>query len=228
MPWLASGDAQALLLTVKLAATTTVILVAVCLPLAWLLVRRDSRGRSLIQSLVMLPLVLPPTVLGYYLLVAFSPAHPPGSLLARLFDQQLAFSFTGILIGSLIYSLPFAFRPLEAALQQSGPALDEAGRVLGFPGWYRFLFIVIPGIRPALVSAALLCFAHTLGEFGVVLMIGGNIPGKTQVVSIAIYDHVEGMEYANAHWLSAGLLVMSFALLVLVYGLNRKFRVGKL
>ncbi|HEX5677417.1 MAG TPA: molybdate ABC transporter permease subunit [Alcanivorax sp.] len=215
MPWLASGDAQALLLTVKLAATTTVILVALCLPLAWLLVRRDPRGRGLIQSLVMLPLVLPPTVLGYYLLVAFSPAHPPGSWLARLFDQQLAFSFSGILIGSLIYSLPFAFRPLEAALQQRGPALDEAGRVLGFPAWYRFLFIVIPGIWPALVSAALLCFAHTLGEFGVVLMIGGNIPGETRVLSVALFEHVEQMNYQAANRLALTMMAMAVVTVLL-------------
>lgn len=214
MPWLDSGDAQALFLTVKLAAATTAILIALCLPLAWRLVRRDPRGRGLIQSLVMLPLVLPPTVLGYYLLVAFSPAHPPGSLLARLFDQQLAFSFTGILIGSLIYSLPFAFRPLEAALQQSGPALDEAGRVLGFPAWYRFLFVVIPGIRPALVSAALLCFAHTLGEFGVVLMIGGNIPGETRVLSVALFEHVEQMNYQGANRLA--LTMMSIAVVTVL------------
>jgi molybdate transport system permease protein len=215
MHWLDSGDAQALLLTVKLAAITTVILISVCLPLAWWLVRRDPRGRGLIQSLVMLPLVLPPTVLGYYLLVAFSPAHPPGSLLARLFDQQLAFSFTGILIGSLIYSLPFAFRPLEAALQQSGPALDEAGRVLGFPGVYRFLFIIIPGIRPALVSAALLCFAHTLGEFGVVLMIGGNIPGETRVLSVALFEHVEQMNYQGANRLALTMMAIAVAMVLL-------------
>ncbi len=215
MPWLSSGDAQALLLTVKLAAVTTAILVTLCLPLAWLLVRRDPRGRGLIQSLVMLPLVLPPTVLGYYLLVAFSPVHPPGSFLARLFDQQLAFSFTGILIGSLIYSLPFAFRPLEAALQQSGPALDEAGRVLGFPGGYRFLFIVIPGIRPALVSAALLCFAHTLGEFGVVLMIGGNIPGETRVLSVALFEHVEQMNYQGANRLALTMMAIAVVTVLL-------------
>jgi len=209
MPWLDSGDAQALLLTVKLAAVTTAILITLCLPLVWLLVCRDPRGRGLIQALVMLPLVLPPTVLGYYLLVAFSPVHPPGSLLARLFDRQLAFSFTGILIGSLIYSLPFAFRPLEAALQQNGPHLDEAGRVLGFPGWYRFLFIVIPGIRPALVSAALLCFAHTLGEFGVVLMIGGNIPGETRLLSVALFEHVEQMNYQSANRLALTMMVIA-------------------
>jgi len=154
-------------------------------------------------------------VLGYYLLVAFSPAHPPGSFLARLFDQQLAFSFTGILIGSLIYSLPFAFRPLEAALQQSGPALDEAGRVLGFPGGYRFLFIVIPGIRPALVSAALLCFAHTLGEFGVVLMIGGNIPGETRVLSVALFEHVEQMNYQAANRLALTMMAIAVATVLL-------------
>ncbi len=215
MSWLTSGDAQALFLTVKLAAATTVILVAVCLPLAWLLVRRDPRGRGLIQSLVMLPLVLPPTVLGYYLLVAFSPSHPPGSWLARLFDQKLAFSFTGILIGSLIYSLPFAFRPLEAALQQSGPALNEAGRVLGFPAGYRFLFIVIPGIRPALVSAALLCFAHTLGEFGVVLMIGGNIPGETRVMSVALFEHVEQMNYQGANRLALAMMAIAVVTVLL-------------
>jgi len=215
MAWIDSCDAQALLLTLKLAAITTAILMAVCLPLTWWLVRRDPTGRTLIQSLVMLPLVLPPTVLGYYLLVAFSPSHPPGSWLARLFDQQLAFSFTGILIGSLIYSLPFAFRPLEAALQQNGPALDEAGRVLGFPVWYRFLFIVIPGIRPALVSAAMLCFAHTLGEFGVVLMIGGNIPGETRVMSVALFEHVEQMNYQGANRLALVMMVIAVSTVLL-------------
>lgn len=218
MPWLNEADTRALILTLQLAGLTTVLLVLLCLPLAWWLVRHNPVGRPLIQALVTLPLVLPPTVLGYYLLVAFSPRHPPGSWLARLFDQQLAFSFEGILIGSLIYSLPFAFRPLESALDQSGPALEEAGRVLGFSAPFRFFRILIPGIRPGLVQAATLCFAHTLGEFGVVLMIGGNIPGETRVLSVAVFEHVEQMEYARANGLALTLMVIAVGLVLVSHG----------
>lgn len=215
MTWLDSSDWQALWLTLQLAGLTTGILILTSLPLAWWLVRRDPPWRLAVQVLVTLPLILPPTVLGYYLLVAFSPTHPPGSLLAALLDRQLAFSFEGILIGSLIYSLPFAFRPLETALAQRGPTLEEAGRVLGFPAWYRFVFIVVPGIRPALLGAATLCFAHTLGEFGVVLMISGNIPGETRVLSVALFEHVEQMNYAAANSLALTMMLIAVILAVL-------------
>jgi molybdate transport system permease protein len=215
MPWLDSGDSQALLLTLRLAGLTTLLLLLVCLPLAWWLVRHRPRGAVLWESLVMLPLVLPPTVLGYYLLVAFSPQQAPGSWFTALLDRQLAFSFTGILIGSFLYSLPFAFRPIQAALEQSGEHLDQAGRLLGFPGWYRFIFIILPGIRPGLLTAASLSFANTLGEFGVVLMIGGNIPGETRVMSVALFEHVEQMNYGAANHLALTMVALAAALVIL-------------
>jgi len=174
--------------------------------------------------MVALPLVLPPTVLGFYLLLALGPNGPVGALLESMGGRPLAFTFTGLVIGSVIYSMPFVVQPLQDSFAAIGKRPLEVAATLRASPLDRFMTVAVPLARPGFLTAAVLGFAHTLGEFGVVLMLGGNIPGETQVVSIAIYDHVEGMEYVHAHWLSGGLLVMSFLLLISVYALNRKFR----
>lgn len=217
------ADLTALAITLKLATLTTVILLLLGTPLAWWMARSRWRYRFLLEALIALPLVLPPTVLGFYLLVALGPSGPVGGLMTALGGQPLAFTFTGLVIGSVIYSMPFVVQPLQNAFATIGQRpLDVAATLRASP-LDRFFTIALPLARPGFFTAAVLGFAHTLGEFGVVLMIGGNIPGETQVVSIAIYDHVESLEYAHAHWLSGGLLVMSFLLLITVYAFNRRF-----
>ena len=225
MPW--EQDIQALWLSLKLAAVTTVILLALGTPLAWWLARSRWRYRFLVEALVALPLVLPPTVLGFYLLVALGPDGPIGGLVEALGGRPLAFTFTGLVVGSVFYSLPFVVQPLQNAFQAVGRRPLEVAATLGASPVDRFFSVALPLARPGLVTAAVLGFAHTLGEFGVVLMIGGNIPGSTQVISIAIYDHVEALEYGRAHWISGGLLLFSFALLLAVYGLNRRFATAR-
>ncbi|NQU49475.1 MAG: molybdate ABC transporter permease subunit [Planctomycetes bacterium] len=222
------ADLTALGITLQLAAITTLTLLVIGTPLAWWLARSKWRFKFVVEALVAMPLVLPPTVLGFYLLMALGPNGPIGGWMQAMGGQPLAFTFTGLVIGSVIYSLPFVVQPLQDAFSAVGRQPLEVASTLRASPLDRFFSVAVPLAAPGFLTAIVLGFAHTIGEFGVVLMIGGNIPGKTQVVSIAIYDHVEGMEYANAHWLSAGLLVMSFCLLVLVYGLNRKFRVVKL
>ena len=222
------ADLTALGITLQLAAITTLTLLVIGTPLAWWLARSKWRFKFIVEAMVAMPLVLPPTVLGFYLLMALGPNGPIGGLMEAMGGQPLAFTFTGLVIGSVIYSLPFVVQPLQDAFSAVGRQPMEVASTLRASPLDRFFSVAVPLAAPGFLTATVLGFAHTIGEFGVVLMIGGNIPGKTQVVSIAIYDHVEGMEYANAHWLSAGLLVMSFALLLFVYGLNRKFRVGKL
>ncbi len=222
------ADLTALGITLQLAAITTLTLLVIGTPLAWWLARSKWRFKFVVEALVAMPLVLPPTVLGFYLLMALGPNGPIGGLMQAMGGQPLAFTFTGLVLGSVIYSLPFVVQPLQDAFSAVGRQPLEVASTLRASPLDRFFSVAVPLAAPGFLTAIVLGFAHTIGEFGVVLMIGGNIPGKTQVVSIAIYDHVEGMEYANAHWLSAGLLVMSFCLLVLVYGLNRKFRVVKL
>ncbi|MGL5585784.1 MAG: molybdate ABC transporter permease subunit [Plesiomonas sp.] len=216
------ADWQAVWLTLKLAASTTCVLMLFSPWLAWWLARSQSRIRPLIESLVSLPLVLPPTVLGFYLLLAFSPQSLPGSYWQQLTGQTLAFSFSGLVIASVLYSLPFAVQPLQSAFVNMGDKELNAARTLGFSGIARFRYIVLPMSFPSFIIAAALSFAHTIGEFGVVLMIGGNIPGQTQVLSIALFDHVEAMDYQNAHMLSAGLLLFSIAMLTLVYGVLQR------
>ncbi len=216
------ADWQAVWLTLKLAASTTCVLMLFSPWLAWWLARSQSRIRPLIESLVSLPLVLPPTVLGFYLLLAFSPQSLPGSYWQQLTGQTLAFSFSGLVIASVLYSLPFAVQPLQSAFVNMGDKELNAARTLGFSGIARFRYIVLPMSFPSFIIAAALSFAHTIGEFGVVLMIGGNIPGQTQVLSIALFDHVEAMDYQNAHTLSAGLLLFSIAMLTLVYGVLQR------
>lgn len=219
------ADLSALWITIKLATLTTLILLILGTPIAWWLARSNWRFKFFLEAVIALPLVLPPTVLGFYLLVVLSPKGFLGGLFESLGAQAPAFSFSGLLIGSVIYSMPFVVQPLKDAFTQIGNRPLEVAATLGASFWDSFLTVVIPLARPSFLTAAVLGFAHTLGEFGVVLMIGGNIPGKTQVVSIAIYDHVEGLEYAHAHWLSGGLLILSFVLLVTIYAVNRRFRI---
>ncbi len=218
-------DLIALVLTLKLALITTLILLLLGTPLAWWLARTRWRFKFLLEAVIALPLVLPPTVLGFYLLVALGPNGPVGGLMQALGGKPLAFTFTGLVIGSVIYSMPFVIQPLQDAFTAIGRRpLDVAATLRASP-LDRFFSVAVPLARPGFFTAAILGFAHTLGEFGVVLMIGGNIPGETQVLSIAIYDHVESLEYVHAHWLSAGLLLMSFLMLITVYAFNRRFRV---
>ncbi len=218
------ADLTALVITLKLAGVTTLILLLLGTPLAWWLSHTQWRFKFLLEALVALPLVLPPTVLGFYLLLLLGANGPFAGLLESLGGRPLAFTFSGLVIGSVIYSMPFVVQPLQNAFEAIGRRPLEVAATLRASPVDRFFTVAIPLARSGFLTAAVLGFAHTLGEFGVVLMIGGNIPGETQVVSIAIYDHVEGMEYANAHWLSGGLLLLSFLMLMAVYGMNRRFR----
>lgn len=219
---LAESDWLALLLTLKLASISTVILLLLCLPLAWKMSRWQSRWKLVIETFSTLPLILPPTVLGYYLLLAFSPNYFVGDWYGAIFNQQLAFSFEGILVASLIYSLPFALKPLQAAFEQLGPELSDSAALLGFSPKQTFWHILLPNIRPALLGAATLTFAHTVGEFGVILMIGGNIEGVTQVASVALFDRVENLEYGAANQLALILLTFSCCVVLLSQWLTRK------
>jgi molybdate transport system permease protein len=191
------------------------------------LARSQFRLKVIVEAVVALPLVLPPTVLGFYLLISLGPHGPVGGLMQALGGQSLAFTFSGLVIGSVIYSLPFVVQPLQTAFSAIGRRPLEVAATLRASPLDRFLTIAIPLARPGYLTAAVLGFAHTVGEFGVVLMIGGNIPGETQVLSIAIYDHVEALEYGQAHWLAGGLLLLSFLMLVMVYTVNRRFSVAR-
>jgi molybdate transport system permease protein len=203
-------------LSIRLAVTVTVILLALGMPLAWWLARTQSAARPMVEAVVSLPLVLPPTVLGFYLLILLGPRGPLAPLLEAL-DLRLVFSFTGLVIGSVIYSLPFVVNPLKNTFQEIPEGQLETAATLGAPPLDRFFTVVLPLSASGAVTAAVMGFAHTIGEFGVVLMIGGNIPGETQVLSVAIYDHVEQLDYAQAHVYSAGLLLFSMAVLVFLY-----------
>lgn len=204
-----------------MAGLTTIILMLIGTPLAWYLAKMQSRAKVFIEALVALPLVLPPTVLGFYLLLVFSPQYLPGQLWQQATGQQLAFSFSAIVIGSVLYSLPFVVQPLQKAFEQLGDDLLEAAAMLGANAFDRFFTIVLPITKASFITAASLGFAHTVGEFGVVLMIGGNIPGETRVLSIALFDHVEAFDYAQAHIISISLVISSLVLLSLIYLLNR-------
>lgn len=221
---LSHEDISALVITLKLATITTLILLVLATPLAWWMARTRWRFRYLLEALVALPLVLPPTVLGFYLLVMLGPHGPAGKLMNSMNGQSLAFTFTGLVIGSVIYSLPFVVQPLQNAFAAMGSRPLEAAATLRASPLDRFFTVAVPLALPGFITSAVLGFAHTLGEFGVVLMIGGNIPGETKVASIAIYDHVENLDYLHAHWLSGVLIVFSFVLLAVVYGFNRRFR----
>jgi molybdate transport system permease protein len=225
---LSNPDLTALVITLKLALITTLILLVVGTPLAWWLARTRWRFKFLLEAVVALPLVLPPTVLGFYLLVALGPNGPLGGLMKSLGVQPLAFTFAGLVVGSVFYSMPFVVQPLQNAFTAMGRRPMEVAATLRASPLDRFFTIAVPLARPGFLTAAVLGFAHTVGEFGVVLMIGGNIPGETQVLSIAIYDHVGALEYSQAHWLSGGLLLLSFLMLIGVYAVNRSFSVKQL
>ena len=212
----------ALALTLRLAAVTTVLLLVLGTPLAWWLARTPSRWREPVGALVTLPLVLPPSVLGFYLLVALGPQGPLGQLTQALGWGTLSFTFTGLVIGSIVYSLPFAVQPLQAAFAEMGPRPLEAAMTLGARPLDAFVTVALPQARHALLTAGVLSFAHTLGEFGVVLMVGGNIPGQTRVLSTLIYGHVEAMEYAQAHVLAGGMALLAFVALLGLAWLQRR------
>lgn len=217
---------QPIWLTLEIATITTVILLVLGTPLAWWISQMKSSGKIVLEALVALPLVLPPTVLGFYLLIAMNPTGPLTEFLRFLgFEGQLTFSKTGLIIGSVFYSLPFAVQPLMHAFEAIPHRLLDAAATLRANVLDRFFTIVIPLSQRGFLVAATLTFAHTVGEFGVVLMVGGNIPGETRMVSIDIFDHVEALEYDQAHILSAMMLVFSLFVLMLVYGLNRRFGV---
>jgi len=218
------ADLLAFSLTLKLAGITTLILLLIGTPIAWWLAHSRFRFKFLIEGLIALPLVLPPTVLGFYLLITLGPQGPFAEVLNWFGVNTLAFSFTGLVIGSVFYSMPFVVQPLQNAFASIGTRPLEVAATLGASPLDRFFTVALPLVKPAFITATVLGFAHTLGEFGVVLMIGGNIPGETQVLSIAIYDHVEAMDYANAHLLSGSLLLLSFLMLITVFGVNRRFR----
>ena len=222
---LASADFAAIWLTLKLASLVTLILLVIGTPIALWLARSRSWLRGPVGALVALPLVLPPTVIGFYLLIAFGPHGFIGQFTQSIGLGTLTFSFTGLVIGSVIYSMPFVVQPLQNAFSAIGTRPQEVAATLRATPWDTFFSVVLPLARPGFVTAAILGFAHTVGEFGVVLMIGGNIPDKTRVVSVQIYDHVESMEYFQAHWLAGAMLVFSFLVLLALYS-SRKTKMG--
>ncbi len=213
---------SAIRLTLELAIMATGVLLILATPLAWWLSQTQSRWRAPISALVTLPLVLPPSVLGFYLLVAMGPHGPLGQLTQMLGWGVLSFTFTGLLIGSVIFSLPFAVQPMQHAFESMGSRPMEVAYTLGASPLDAFFSVALPLARPGILTAAILSFAHTVGEFGVVLMIGGNIPGKTRVISTQIYGHVEAMEYTQAHWLAGGMLLFSFGVLLALSMLRRR------
>jgi molybdate transport system permease protein len=219
-------DWQPVWLTLKLASVTTVFLLMVGTPIAWWLSQTASRWKHPISAVVALPLVLPPTVLGFYLLVFLGPQGPGGTLTRALGIGTLPFTFTGLVVASVLYSLPFVVQPLQNAFEALGRRPLEVAATLRASPWDRFFSVAVPLARPGFLTAMVLGFAHTVGEFGVVLMIGGNIPGETKVLSVAIYDHVETLEYAQAHLLSAGMVGFAFLVLLSLYLVNGRFSRG--
>lgn len=218
-------DYEPLILTVKLALITVIILMIIGLPFSWWLAKTNSRFKPILESVTALPLVLPPTVLGFYLLLLLGQNGAIGELWLNLTGSPLAFSFTGLVIASCIYSIPFVVQPLQTAFEKLDYKAIEAAYTLGASQLRTFIKVVLPMIRRGLITALVLGFAHTIGEFGVVLMVGGNIPGETQVISIAIYEAVETLDFTAAHWMSLGLLIFSMLVLILVYSLNRKWSI---
>jgi molybdate transport system permease protein len=212
-------------LTFQLAATATAILLVVGTPLAWWLANTRSRAKPVVEALTALPLVLPPTVLGFYLLLMFNPTAPLGAFWVTLTGDSLTFSFSGLVIASVIYSMPFSVQPLQAAFESVGRGPMEAAASLRASPMDAFITVALPLSARGFLTAGVLSFAHTIGEFGVVLMVGGNIPGRTKVISIAIYEHVETLNYAQAHILSAILVTFSFLVLLFVYMFNRRYPV---
>jgi molybdate transport system permease protein len=222
MGWLSGADWSALFASFRLALVTTVLLLLLGTPLAWWLATTRARARPLLEALLSLPLVLPPTVLGFYLLQLLGPEGGAGRLAVALTGEPLAFTFTGLVIGSMIYSLPFMLQPLQQAFTAAGPRVLEVAATLRASPRDAFCSVVLPLARRGYLAAAVLCFAHTLGEFGVILMIGGNIPGRTRMASIALFNHVESLDYRSAHHLALTLLLICFTLLVLLFLVNRR------
>jgi molybdate transport system permease protein len=218
-------DLEPLWLTIRLAALTTVILLIIGTPVAWWLARTRSRIKPVVEAVTALPLVLPPTVLGFYLLVFLSPKSPIGGAWIEVTGQTLTFSFTGLVVASVLYSMPFTVQPLQSAFEAIGRGPMEAAATLRASPTDAFFSVLAPMAARGFLTASVLTFAHTIGEFGVVLMVGGNIPGQTKVISIAIYEHVETLNYASAHALSAILLLFSFLVLLSIYVMNRRFPV---
>lgn len=215
-------DLTALVLTIQLALVTTVALFLIGTPLAWWLSQTRSAFKPIVETVVALPLVLPPTVLGFYLLILFNPNTPLGGFWVQLTGETLTFSFTGLVVASILYSLPFMVQPLQTAFEASARQSMELAAMLRASPLDAFLNVAVPASGRGFITAGVLTFAHTLGEFGIVLMVGGNIPGETRVVSIAIYEHVETLRYGQAHALSLVLLAMAFVILLLVYRFNRR------
>ncbi|MET0378104.1 MAG: molybdate ABC transporter permease subunit [Spongiibacteraceae bacterium] len=213
-------DWQPVWLTLRLASTTCLVLMAIAIPLGWWLARTQSWIKQPLSALLAMPLILPPTVLGFYLLLLLGPHGPVGQFTQWLGIGTLPFTFSGLVIASCLYSLPFALQPIQTAFENIGRRPLEVAATLRAGPWDRAVSVALPLARNGLLSAAVLAFAHTVGEFGVVLMIGGNIPGATKVLSVAIYDHVEALEYTQAHWLAAGMLVFSFVTLLALYLFN--------
>ncbi|MDP2810727.1 MAG: molybdate ABC transporter permease subunit [Rhodocyclaceae bacterium] len=213
-----SDDFAAIWLTLRLASLTTVLLLVIGTPIAWWLARTRSWWKGPVGAIVALPIVLPPTVLGFYLLVAMGPGGPVGQLTQWLGIGLLPFTFAGLVVASVFYSLPFVVQPLQNAFESIGERPLEAAATLRASRLDAFFSVALPMARPGYLTACVLGFAHTVGEFGVVLMIGGNIPGATRVVSVQIYDHVEALEYTQAHWLSGGMVLFSFLVLLVLYG----------
>ncbi|GLK51764.1 molybdate ABC transporter permease subunit [Maricaulis virginensis] len=220
-----SESLPAILLTVQLALVTTLILFVIGTPLAWWLANTRTRFKPIVEAVTALPLVLPPTVIGFYLLILFNPGSAIGGLWVRLTGDTLAFSFSGLVIASVIYSLPFMVQPLQTAFERVGQAPRDAAASLGASPLDAFVSVVMPLSLRGFITAGVLSFIHTVGEFGVVLMVGGNIPGRTRVVSIALYDHVETLDYASAHALALGLVAASLSVLVAVFLINRRYPV---
>ncbi len=214
-------DLGALWLTLKLASLTTLLLLLIGIPLAWWLAHTPSRLKRPVSAIVALPIVLPPTVIGFYFLIAMGPQGPIGQLTQAIGLGLLPFTFAGLVIASVFYSLPFVVQPLQNAFEAIGKRPLEVAATLRASPTEAFFRVALPLARPGIITATVMGFAHTLGEFGVVLMIGGNIPDKTRVLSVQIYDHVEALEYTEAHWLSGGLLVFSFLVLLALFALNR-------
>ncbi|MCK9261593.1 MAG: molybdate ABC transporter permease subunit, partial [Azoarcus sp.] len=222
---LSALDLSAIRLTLELAGLTTVLLLLIGTPIAWWLARTRSWFKGPVGAVVALPLVLPPTVIGFYLLVTMGPHGPIGQMTTALGLGTLPFTFAGLVVGSVFYSMPFVVQPLQNAFEAIGERPLEVAATLRASPWDTFFSVVLPLARPGFVTASVLGFAHTVGEFGVVLMIGGNIPGTTRTVSVQIFDHVEAMEYEQAHWLAGGMVVFSFFVLLALYT-SRRFKAG--
>ncbi len=216
-------DFHPLILSLELALITTCILFFISVPLAYFISENNFKLKPFVSAIISMPLVLPPTVLGFYLLIAFSPNHFPGNVLDKYFDLRLIFSFDGLVLASVIYSLPFMINPIQAGFESLPSLLKEASYTLGKSKFQTLIKILLPNIKSSLLTGIVLSFAHTIGEFGIVLMIGGNIPGKTRVASLAIYDQVESLNYHNANFYAMILFIVTFLILLAVYILNGKY-----